>query len=275
MTARPRRSCLYMPGANAKALEKAKTLPADVLLLDLEDSVAPEAKDAARDQVAAAVKAGGYGKREVIVRVNALATPWGREDIAAAGGAHPDGILAPKVEGGAEVRRGKDVGGGALCEGTAWAEQEGVGDPRTKFFDVGGDVDDRRRGWVRGIRRARLRIWRGRQQVDAFFGCHQYREVFEERFAGGGVEAAAGLVEDEQARVVDEGAGDQDTLLFALRAEAIGALGKRGDAEVGQRGAGAVVFRGRHLAIGADGGVEAREDNVEGAVVRRELVFER
>ena len=104
MTARPRRSCLYMPGANAKALEKAKTLPTDVLLLDLEDSVAPEAKDAARDQVAAAVKAGGYGKREVIVRVNALATPWGREDIAAAGGAHPDGILAPKVESGAEVR---------------------------------------------------------------------------------------------------------------------------------------------------------------------------
>lgn len=103
MTARPRRSCLYMPGANAKALEKAKTLAADVLLLDLEDSVAPEAKEAARAQVAAAVQAGGYGKREVIVRVNALATPWGRGDIAAAGGARPDGVLAPKVETGEEV----------------------------------------------------------------------------------------------------------------------------------------------------------------------------
>lgn len=103
MSARPRRSCLYMPGANAKALEKAKTLPADVLLLDLEDSVAPEAKDAAREQVAAAVKAGGYGKREVIVRVNALATPWGREDIAAAGAAQPDGVLAPKVESAEQV----------------------------------------------------------------------------------------------------------------------------------------------------------------------------
>lgn len=103
MTARPRRSCLYMPGANAKALEKAKTLAADVLLLDLEDSVAPEAKEAAREQVAAAVKAGGYGKREVIVRVNALATPWGRADIAAAGGARPDGVLAPKVESAGEV----------------------------------------------------------------------------------------------------------------------------------------------------------------------------
>lgn len=104
MTARPRRSCLYMPGANAKALEKAKTLAADVLLLDLEDSVAPEAKADARGQVAAAVTAGGYGKREVIVRVNALATPWGRDDILAAGGAGPNGILAPKVESAAQVK---------------------------------------------------------------------------------------------------------------------------------------------------------------------------
>ncbi len=104
MTAKPRRSCLYMPGANAKALEKAKTLAADVLLLDLEDSVAPEAKPDARAQVAAAVKGGGYGRREVIVRVNALTTPWGRDDIVAAGGARPDGILAPKVESGEQVR---------------------------------------------------------------------------------------------------------------------------------------------------------------------------
>jgi citrate lyase subunit beta/citryl-CoA lyase len=104
MTARPRRSCLYMPGANAKALEKAKTLAADVLLLDLEDSVAPEAKADARAQVAAAVQAGGYGKREVIVRVNALATPWGRDDIVAAGAAGPDGMLAPKVESAAQVK---------------------------------------------------------------------------------------------------------------------------------------------------------------------------
>ncbi len=103
MSARPRRSCLYMPGANAKALEKAKTLAADVLLLDLEDSVAPEAKADARAAVAAAVKAGGYGKREVIVRVNALSTPWGADDIAAIGPSAPDGILAPKVESAAQV----------------------------------------------------------------------------------------------------------------------------------------------------------------------------
>jgi citrate lyase subunit beta/citryl-CoA lyase len=103
MNVRPRRSCLYMPGANAKALEKAKALAADVLILDLEDSVAPEAKPEARTQVAAAVRAGGYGKREVIVRVNGLATPWGRADIAAMGAAALDGVLAPKVE------RGEDV----------------------------------------------------------------------------------------------------------------------------------------------------------------------
>jgi citrate lyase subunit beta/citryl-CoA lyase len=103
MIARPRRSCLYMPGANAKALEKAKTLPADVLLLDLEDSVAPEAKAEARAQVADAVKAKSYGRREVIIRVNALSTPWGRDDIAAAGAAQPDGLLAPKVQSGAQV----------------------------------------------------------------------------------------------------------------------------------------------------------------------------
>jgi citrate lyase subunit beta/citryl-CoA lyase len=92
-----------MPGANLKALEKARTLPADVLLMDLEDSVAPESKEVARAQVVAAVKAGGYGKREVIVRVNGLLTPWGREDIAAAAGANPDGVLAPKVETGEQV----------------------------------------------------------------------------------------------------------------------------------------------------------------------------
>jgi len=87
-----------MPGANAKALEKAKSLPADVLLLDLEDAVAPEAKQAAREAVAAAVRERGYAKREVIVRINALSTPWGRDDIRAACAAGPDGVLAPKVD---------------------------------------------------------------------------------------------------------------------------------------------------------------------------------
>jgi citrate lyase subunit beta/citryl-CoA lyase len=93
---RPRRSVLYMPGSNARALEKARTLPADALILDLEDAVAPDAKDAARAQVCAAVRA-GFGKREVIVRINALSTPWGAKDLLAAAAARPDAILVPKL----------------------------------------------------------------------------------------------------------------------------------------------------------------------------------
>src|SRR3984957_13692380 len=97
MTTRPRRSVLYMPGSNARALEKAKTLPCDAVILDLEDSVAPEAKVAARQQVVDVVKAGGFGAREVIVRINALDTQWWLDDLAAAAKAHPDGILVPKI----------------------------------------------------------------------------------------------------------------------------------------------------------------------------------
>jgi citrate lyase subunit beta / citryl-CoA lyase len=97
MTIRPRRSVLYMPGANARALEKAKTLPCDVVILDLEDAVAPDAKVAARQQVMTAVTAGGFGSREVIVRINGLDTAWWLDDLAAAAKAHPDGILVPKV----------------------------------------------------------------------------------------------------------------------------------------------------------------------------------
>src|ERR1700761_6364777 len=96
-TIRPRRSVLYMPGSNARALEKARSLPADALILDLEDAVAPDAKDVARQQVCDAVKARGFGKREVIVRINALSTPWGEADLAAAAQAGPDAILVPKV----------------------------------------------------------------------------------------------------------------------------------------------------------------------------------
>jgi citrate lyase subunit beta / citryl-CoA lyase len=96
-TIRPRRSALYMPGSNARALEKARTLPADVLILDLEDAVAPDAKSIARDQVCTAVREGRYGSREVVIRVNSLDTPWGENDLAAAAGAAPDAVLIPKV----------------------------------------------------------------------------------------------------------------------------------------------------------------------------------
>ena len=82
MQIRPRRSVLYMPGSNARALEKAKALAADALILDLEDAVAPDAKETARKQVCDAVKAGGYGQRELVIRINGLDTPWGAADLA-------------------------------------------------------------------------------------------------------------------------------------------------------------------------------------------------
>ena len=97
MTIKPRRSVLYMPGSNARALEKVKTLSADGVILDLEDSVAPEAKETARRQVTEAAKAGGFGAREVFIRINGVDTPWHADDLAAAAHAAPDAILVPKI----------------------------------------------------------------------------------------------------------------------------------------------------------------------------------
>jgi citrate lyase subunit beta/citryl-CoA lyase len=97
MTIRPRRSVLYMPGSNARAIEKARTLPADAVILDLEDSVAPDAKAAARKQVLDAVSAGGFGAREVIVRINGLDTEWWLPDLDAVAKAKPDAVLVPKI----------------------------------------------------------------------------------------------------------------------------------------------------------------------------------
>ena len=95
---RPWRSLLFMPGANARALEKSRELPADGLIFDLEDAVAPEAKAAAREAVAAAVEQGGYGRRELVLRVNALDSAWGEADLDAAAGMAVDAVLLPKVE---------------------------------------------------------------------------------------------------------------------------------------------------------------------------------
>jgi citrate lyase subunit beta/citryl-CoA lyase len=94
---RPRRSHLFMPGSNPRALEKARNLLADGLILDLEDSVAPDAKATARDQIAEAVAAKGFGRREILIRTNGLDTPWWADDVAMAAKASPDGILVPKV----------------------------------------------------------------------------------------------------------------------------------------------------------------------------------
>ena len=106
---RPRRSVLYMPGSNARALEKARILAADGLILDLEDAVSPDAKDVARTQVVDAVKAGGYGGRELLVRVNGLNTPWFHADVAAAATSGAHAILIPKVESADAVRQAEAI----------------------------------------------------------------------------------------------------------------------------------------------------------------------
>jgi citrate lyase subunit beta/citryl-CoA lyase len=101
---RPRRSVLFVPGSNPRALEKSRMLPADGLIFDLEDAVTPETKDAARAGAAAAVIAGGYAPRELILRVNPLDTPWGHADLAVAATLPIDAVLLPKVESAERVR---------------------------------------------------------------------------------------------------------------------------------------------------------------------------
>jgi len=126
MTIRPRRSVLYMPGSNARAIEKARSLPADAIILDLEDSVAPQSKAMARQQVADAVKAGGFGPREVVVRINGLDTQWWLDDLSAIAHAKPDAILLPKVSSPDQfdhiIERLIDIG--AIHELRVWAMME-------------------------------------------------------------------------------------------------------------------------------------------------------
>ncbi len=112
---RPRRSALYMPASNERALEKAKTLGADAVIFDLEDAVAPDAKAGARSRACASVSAGGYGRREVVIRVNSLASVWGREDFAAAATSGADALCVPKVQSADDVAaiRGALESGGA------------------------------------------------------------------------------------------------------------------------------------------------------------------
>lgn len=123
---RPRRSVLYIPGSNARALDKGRSLPADGLILDLEDAVAPDMKETARRQVVEAVRAGGYGAREILVRVNGLDTPWGHADLVAAAGSGADGVLLPKVESADAVRRAVQVlvPAGAPADLAVWCMME-------------------------------------------------------------------------------------------------------------------------------------------------------
>ncbi|MCH8611736.1 HpcH/HpaI aldolase/citrate lyase family protein [Arsenicicoccus dermatophilus] len=125
-TFRPRRSVLYMPSSNARALEKAKTLACDGLILDLEDAVAPDAKPGARESACAAVQSGEYGRRELTIRINGLGTPWHDDDLRAAAQAGPDAIVVPKVSSADEVRRLVDAmeAAGAPDRTTLWAMVE-------------------------------------------------------------------------------------------------------------------------------------------------------
>ena len=121
---RPRRSVLYMPAANERALEKARTIPADALIFDLEDAVAPDAKEVARDRAVAAAGSGAYGRREVTIRCNGLDTPWGAGDLAAAAGARPSAVVIPKVESVDQldaVAAALDDGGAPADEVRIWA----------------------------------------------------------------------------------------------------------------------------------------------------------
>jgi citrate lyase subunit beta/citryl-CoA lyase len=125
-TFRPRRSVLYMPSSNERALEKAKSIPCDGLILDLEDAVAPEAKPAARAAACAAAASGEYGRRELTIRINGMDTEWHDEDMAAACAAGPDAIVVPKVNSAAEVQALVDAmqQNGAPERTTLWAMVE-------------------------------------------------------------------------------------------------------------------------------------------------------
>lgn len=118
---RPRRSALYLPASNARAIAKARTLPADVIILDLEDAVAPEMKEEARAAALAAVAEGGFGHREVVIRANGLDTPWGADDLAAIAASKADAVLVPKVSGPADIDRCQAALAGADPAMQLWA----------------------------------------------------------------------------------------------------------------------------------------------------------
>ncbi|MBF0373435.1 MAG: CoA ester lyase, partial [Alphaproteobacteria bacterium] len=148
--ARPRRSILYMPGSNARALDKARGLAADGLIFDLEDAVAPDAKDEARRLVVAALAEGGYGRREILVRVNGLGTPWGHADLVASAGSRANAVLLPKVESADMVRQAETIlaAAGAPDDMLIWcmmetprgilrAEEIALASPRVGGFVMG------------------------------------------------------------------------------------------------------------------------------------------
>jgi len=167
---RPRRSLLFMPGSNPRALEKARILPADGIILDLEDSVAPDAKSVARDQIAQAIVAGGFGKREVLIRVNSLDSPWWMDDLTMAAKARPDGILVPKISGVADfisiARCLSDIGAPSSIRVWAMIETANAVLHAEALAAASPDLDMRLAGFVFGpndiSRETRIRMLPGR-----------------------------------------------------------------------------------------------------------------
>lgn len=167
---RPRRSLLFMPGSNARALEKARTLPADGLILDLEDAVAPDAKATARQQIADAVAAKGFGRREIIIRINGLDTSWWIDDIRMAAKAQPDGIMVPKVSSVADLKtiadRIADMGGGMHIKIWAMIESPRAVLRAPEIAAAGNEADNRLVGFIIGpndiARESRIRMVKGR-----------------------------------------------------------------------------------------------------------------
>lgn len=170
---RPRRSLLFMPGSNARALEKARNLPADGLILDLEDAVAPDAKALARDQIAQAVAAKGFGKREILIRINALDTPWWIDDLNMAGKARPDGILVPKISSVADLtaiaNRLSDINADRSIRVWAMIETARAVLDADKIAAASRDSEIRLAGFVFGpydiSRETRIRIKPGRAEM--------------------------------------------------------------------------------------------------------------
>lgn len=149
-TDRPRRSALYMPASNARAITKARDLPADVIILDLEDAVSPEHKHAARDAAVAAVREGGFGRREVTIRANGLDTQWGADDLAAIAQSGADAVLVPKVSSPADIDRYNDVLAGAPAAMQLWAMIETCGSMARLDAIAARAADTRLSLWIMG-----------------------------------------------------------------------------------------------------------------------------
>src|SRR5579871_3858977 len=169
---RPRRSALYLPASNAKAIAKARTLPADVIVLDLEDAVAPEMKAEARAAALAAVTEGGFGAREVVIRANGIDTEWGAEDLAAIAQSGADAVLVPKVSSAADIARYQTALETAPASMQLWAMIETCASVLALDAIAAAAKDTRLSAWVIGTndlaKEMRARLLPGRVPFQPF-----------------------------------------------------------------------------------------------------------